>query len=124
MSLTKPSLTNRNRDVAKASSVMSSRVEALSASAYPLGSFSPSPPSVLSLNSSRFDMFTQCTLEIVSTEEGTFNFWALEVTYLRESSLLLYFCRINWAQDRLSLNYKDSCSTSPVSQWLSLSSGL
>ena len=36
-----------------------------------------------------------CTFEIVSTEEGTFNFWALEVTELRESSLLLYFCRIN-----------------------------
>ena len=66
----------------------------------------------------------QCTLENVSTEEGTFNFWALEVIDLRESSLLLYFCRINWAQDRLSLNYKDPCSTSPVSQRLSLSSGL
>ena len=65
-----------------------------------------------------------CTIEIVSTKEGTFNCWALEVTDLRESSLLLYFCRINWAQDRLSLNYKDPCSTSPVSQRLSLSSGL
>ena len=68
--------------------------------------------------------FNQCTFEIVSTKEGTFNFWALEVTDLRESSLLLYFCRINWAQDRLSLNYKDPCSSSPVSQRLSLSSGL
>ena len=66
----------------------------------------------------------QCTFEIVSTEEGTFNFWALDVTDLRESSLLLYFCRINWAQDRLSLNFKDPCSTSPVSLRLSLSSGL
>ena len=30
----------------------------------------------------------------------------MEVTDLRESSLLLYFCRINWAQDRLSLIIK------------------
>ena len=66
----------------------------------------------------------QSTLEIVSTEEGTINFWALEVIDLRESSLLLYLCRISWAQDRLALNHKDPCSTSPVSQRLSLSSGL
>ena len=65
-----------------------------------------------------------CTFEIVSTEVGTFNFWALEVTDLRESSLLLYFRRINWAQDRLSPTYRDPCSISPVSQRLSLSSGL
>ena len=42
-----------------------------------------------------------CTLEIACTREGTFNFWALEVTDLVESKLLLYFCRISWAQDRL-----------------------
>jgi len=57
-----------------------------------------------------------CTKELVHTKEGTFNFWSLEVTDHVESKLLLYFCRISWAQDRLSLNYKDPCSTSPVSQ--------
>ena len=54
------------------------------------------------------------------TGEATFNLWVLEVTGLVESKLLLYF----WAHDRLSLNYKGPCFTSPVSQRLSLSSGL
>ena len=31
---------------------------------------------------------------------------ALEVTDLAESKLLLYFCRINWAQDRLLMDYR------------------
>ena len=66
----------------------------------------------------------QCTLEFIYTEKGTFNFWALEVTDLAESKLLLYFCRINWAQDRLLMDYRAPCSTSPVSQQLFLSSGL
>ena len=65
-----------------------------------------------------------CTFEIACTREGTFNFWALEVTDLVESKLMLYFCRINLAEDRLSLNYRAPCSTSPVSQQLFLSSGL
>ena len=53
-----------------------------------------------------------CTFEIACTREGTFNFWALEVTNLVESKLMLYFCRINLAEDRLSLNYRAPCSTS------------
>ena len=67
-----------------------------------------------------------CTFEIVCTREGTFNCWALQDSGggLVESKLLLYFCRIKWAQDRISLNITDPCSTSPVSQRLSHSPGL
>ena len=35
-------------------------------------------------------LFNHCTMELVSTEEGTFNFWALEVTDLKEN----FFCSI------------------------------
>jgi len=65
-----------------------------------------------------------CTMELVYTKDGTFNFWALEVTDLVKSKLLICFCRINWVQDRLSLDYEDPCSSSPVSQRLTLLSGL
>ena len=66
----------------------------------------------------------QYTKEFLYTDEDTFNFWALEVTDLTESKLLLYFCRITWAQDRLSTIYKYPYSTSPVFQRLSLLSML
>ena len=39
-------------------------------------------------------------IDFLYTEDATFNFWALEVTDHVESKLQLYFCRINWAQDR------------------------
>ena len=47
-------------------------------------------------------LLLRSTKELVYTEEGTFNFWALGVTELVENELLLYFCMINLAQDRLS----------------------
>ena len=36
---------------------------------------------------------------------GYFNSWALELTDLEECKLLLYFYKLNWAQDRLLQNY-------------------
>ena len=35
---------------------------------------------------------SHCTLEILYTQDGTFNFWALEATDFVESKFLLYFC--------------------------------
>ena len=63
-------------------------------------------------------------MELVSTEEGTFNFWALEVTDPRENMFLLYSRRIMCAQNESLQDYKAPVSVSPVSQRLSLSAGL
>ena len=67
---------------------------------------------------------SQCTLEIVSTEEGTFNFWALEVTDLIENLFLLYSRRIICAENESLQDYKAPVSISPMLQRLSLSSVL
>ena len=56
---------------------------------------------------------SQCTLEIVYTREGTFNFWALEVNDLIEN--LLYSRRIICAENESLQDYKAPVSISPVS---------
>ena len=48
-------------------------------------------PSISNVHCTKLhDSFLHCTMELVSTEEGTFNFWALEVTDLKEN----FFCSI------------------------------
>ena len=62
-------------------------------------------------------------MELLSTEEGTFNCWALEETDPIENLFLLYSRRIMCAENESLQEYKVTVSISPVSQRLSLSTG-
>ena len=59
-------------------------------------------------------MLSRCTKEVLYTKQGTYNFRALEETELVDDQLLLYFCKINSAQERLSMNYRDPSFSSSV----------